>query len=76
VTQNELDEFHRFATERLRATAEVLSMDDLVVEWDSLRNRDEINDAIREGLTDIEEGRTRPAGAVTEQLRKKYNVVE
>jgi predicted transcriptional regulator len=73
VTQDELDNFHRFATQRLNSCEADLTIDDLVTEWDSSRNRDEINAAIREGLADIDAGRTRPAHEVTEELRKKYN---
>jgi hypothetical protein len=76
VTQDELDSFHRFATGRLTAGAADLTIDDLVIEWDSQRNRGEINAAIREGLADIDAGRTRPACQVTEELRKKHNISE
>ena len=76
VTQDELDSFHRFATERLRKSVEELTIDDLVIEWDSVRNREEINAAIREGLADIDAGRTRPADQVTEELRRKHNIPE
>ena len=76
VTQDELDSFHRFATERLRKSGEELTIDDLVIEWDSVRNREEINSAIREGLADIDAGRTRPVDQVTEELRRKHNIPE
>lgn len=76
VTQADLDQFHRFATARLSTSMADLSIDDLVIEWDSLRNREEINAAIREGLADIDAGRTRPAAVVTEELRKKHNIPE
>ena len=74
VTQHELDSFHRFATDRLRKSEEKLTIDDLVIEWDSMRNREQINAAIREGLADIDAGRTRPADQVTEELRRKHNI--
>jgi predicted transcriptional regulator len=74
VTQHELDSFHRFATDRLRRGEEEFTIDDLVIEWDSMRNRDQINAAIREGLADIDAGRTRPADQVTEELRRKHNI--
>ena len=76
VTQDELDSFHRFATDRLKESEEELTIDDLVIEWDSVRNREEINSAIREGLADIDAGRTRPADQVTEELRNKHNIPE
>jgi predicted transcriptional regulator len=76
VTQDELDNFHRFATDRLRNGEADLTIDDLVIEWDSRRDRDEINAAIREGLADVDAGRTRPANEVTEELRKKHRIPE
>jgi predicted transcriptional regulator len=76
VTQADLDQFHRFATERLNASTAELTIDDLVIEWDSLRNREEIKAAILEGLADIDAGRTRPADVVTDELRKKHNIPE
>ncbi len=74
VTQEQLDDFHRFATERLNNGSSEVSFDDLVIEWDSVRNRDEINAAIRQGLDDIDAGRHRPADEVMEELRKKHNI--
>ena len=74
VTQADLDQFHNFATERLSASAADLSIDDLIIEWDSMRHRLEINAAIREGLADIDAGRTRRADLVMEELRKKHNI--
>jgi len=76
ITQNQIDDFHQFATDRLKSGGAELTIDDLLIEWDSSRNRDEINEAIREGLADIEAGRTRPADEVTEELRRKYNIPE
>lgn len=76
VTQADLDNFHSFASERLTSGGGGLTIDDLVIEWDSVRNREEINAAIREGLADIDAGRTRPADEVTEELRRKHNIPE
>lgn len=73
VTQEELDSFHRFASERLNHGSE-LSFDDLVIEWESIRDREEINTAIREGLADIDAGRHRPADEAMEELRQKYGI--
>jgi len=74
VTQADLDQFHRFATAQLNTSTTDLSIDDLIIEWDSLRTREEINIAIREGLADIDAGRSRPAAVVTDELRKKDNI--
>lgn len=74
VTQAELDNFHEFATARISNSGVEIDFDDLVTEWLSLRDRDEINGAIREGLADVEAGRHRPAHEVTEELREKYGL--
>lgn len=74
VTQQDLDGFYAFATGRLHTAREDLSFDDLVIEWESLRDRDDINAAIREGLADVEAGRYRSADEVMEGLRKKHGL--
>ena len=76
ITQDELDDFHRFATRRLGNGGSYLDIDDLVIEWDSSRNRASINEGIQEGLADIEAGRTRPAAEMMSELRSKYNLSE
>ncbi|MCA9105568.1 MAG: hypothetical protein KDA83_09100 [Planctomycetales bacterium] len=74
VTQQDLDGFYAFATARLHSAGEGMSFDDLVIEWESLRDRDDINAAIREGLADVEAGRYRAADEVMEELRKKHGL--
>lgn len=74
VTQQDLDSFHQFASERIANSVVPLSFDDLIVEWLSHRDRDDINAAIEEGLADVEAGRHRPARHVTEELRQKYGL--
>lgn len=74
VTQQDLDGFYAFATGRLHSAGEDLSFDDLVIEWESLRDRDDINAAIREGLADVEAGRYRAADEAMEELRKKHGL--
>ena len=76
VTKEELDKFHDFANQRIANGGADLTLDDLVIEWDSVCNRDEINAAIREGIADVDAGRTRPADEVTEELRQKYNIAK
>ena len=74
VTQKELDAFYRFASDRLRSEGQPLSLDDLLIEWESRRDREEVNAAIREGLADVEAGRHRPAAEVMEELGKKHGL--
>jgi len=74
VTQAELDDFHQFASQRIGMVQPEITFDDLVVEWESIRDRQDINAAIREGLADVEAGRHRPAGEAIESLRQKYGL--
>ncbi|WP_459555481.1 hypothetical protein [Lacunimicrobium album] len=74
VTQEQLDKFHQFASDYLRSADETLTMDDLLVEWESLAHRSEINAAIQEGLDDINAGRTRPAREVTQEIRRSLGI--
>ncbi len=74
VTQRDLDGFYSFATRRLQSADKDLSFDELVVEWESLRDRDDVNRAIREGLADVNAGRHRTADEVKEELRSKYGL--
>ena len=72
INLNDFNSFAEFGRTRLSETP--LSLDELVVEWESLQNRDDINAAIREGLEDAKAGRGRPAGEVTAELRKKHRI--
>ena len=75
VSLEEINAFHRFAVRRIEeAGQQPLTMDDLLFEWDSLSNREAINEAIAEGLADVEAGRTRPANEVLEELRSKHDL--
>ena len=74
VTQDQLDHFHQFASDYLRAKHSAPTMDDLLVEWESLAHRSEINAAIQEGLDDINAGRTRPAREVTQEIRRSLGI--
>jgi hypothetical protein len=75
VTRNERDEFHRFASARLNGTSSP-TWDDLLIAWESDRDREEINVAIRRGLEDVEAGRHRPAKEVMDELRRKHRIQE
>lgn len=74
ITQKELDSFHLFASERITNSSIALSLDDLVVEWSSHHDREDINAAIKEGLADVETGKHRPASQVGEELRQKHGL--
>lgn len=74
LSLQEFAAFSEFAVARLADQSTQTSLDDLVVEWESQRNRQEINAAIREGLADAQEGRVRSAEAVLAELREKHGL--
>ena len=76
TTRNQVDSFHQFAIQRLENGGGEPSFSDLLLDWDSATNREDINAAIREGIADVNAGRTRPACEVTEELRTKYDIPE
>ncbi len=74
ITTNEFENFAEFGRSRLAVVVNGLTLDDLVVEWESHQNCGEINAAIREGLDDAKAGRHRPADEVMADLQKKHNI--
>lgn len=77
ITVDEINRFHQFAIRRIeQAPQGGLTFDDLLVEWDSAIHRGEINQAIREGIADVDAGRTYPAKQVNQELKAKYKLGE
>jgi hypothetical protein len=70
--RDELDSFHQFAALRLASGDPAPSLDDLFLQWCAQRDKDEINQAVRQGLADVEAGRHQPADQVMESLRKEF----
>jgi hypothetical protein len=73
VTQEELDSFHRFASKKLNDEPAELSWDELFVHWQSAREREKVNTAVREGLADVEAGRYQDASEAMEEIRKEFD---
>jgi hypothetical protein len=71
-TQQQLEEFHQFALVRLRQVPDEVELDDLLLQWYDLKASESINAIIRQGLTDIESGKGKPADAVSRDLRSKF----
>jgi hypothetical protein len=71
-TREDLDSFHHFAAERLAGGESPASLDELFMEWHDSRSRDEINEAIRRGLADVEAGRHEPAERAMESIRQRF----
>ncbi len=74
VTQQELDRFHEFATHVIQNGDKDLSLDELIARWRALREREDVNLALREAIADLKAGRARPAEDVSNDLRKKYRL--
>lgn len=79
MTQQEIDSFHHFATDKLGLDeAEELSLDDIFDLWRIENpNSSELAESLaslRRGLADIEAGRVFTARAVIEELRRKLEL--
>ena len=72
VTQDELLEFNKYATEKLRA-GHADSLEELLLEWRLVRERNEVNAAIRRGIADVDAGRSRPLSEVWDDFAAKHN---
>lgn len=68
---HDLDAFYAFGRDKLAADNAV-TLEDLFLEWDTASQREEINAAIREGIADVDAGRTRPAAEVIADLERKF----
>jgi len=77
VTLNELEDFHRFAREKLH-NGGAQSLEELCdlwrIEHPSAAEEADIHAAIGQGIADIQAGRYRPAEEVTAELRKKFGI--
>ncbi|TWT92314.1 hypothetical protein Pla108_41130 [Botrimarina colliarenosi] len=69
----DLDAFYAFGRNKLAEDGD-LSLDDLLFEWDAASHHDAINEAIREGVADVDAGRTRPATQVVAETRSRYGL--
>ncbi len=75
VTVEELNDFHRFALSKLeQSSRDDLTIDDLVFEWDSVSNRAQINQAISQGIEDVNGGNHRSVDVVNAELQDKYKL--
>ncbi len=70
--REDLESFHQFAVNRLAERAPVISLTELFAEWYDLRERESVNEAIREGLADVAAGRVVPAREAVQEIRKEF----
>jgi hypothetical protein len=73
VSLEQLDSFHRFAQQKVQV-GEVESIAELARQWEIEHEREEVNEAIREAIEDLNAGRYRPAADVSRDMRRKYNL--
>lgn len=72
VTHEQLEDFHRFAQMKL-GNGGASSLADLAAEWQVLRERAEVNEALREAADDLKAGRYRSAADVSRDAARKLN---
>lgn len=73
VTQADIQAFADYASARVN-NGGVESMTQLFRDWLASRERDEVNTAIREGLADIEAGRTESFFDEADEFRRQRSL--
>jgi hypothetical protein len=75
---NDLRAFRRYVDEQLTNGGPDLTLDEALTNWEienqTDEERQETIEAIREGLADIDAGRSRPADVVIRDLCRKHNI--
>lgn len=71
VTQEDLENFHRFASQRIGNGAPELSLGELVEEWRAAQENRDVHAAIQESLADVEAGRTTPFREASAEFRRQ-----
>jgi hypothetical protein len=74
VTLDQLNDFHRFAIARL-GSGGAESLTELADQWQAAREREDVNQALREATGDLKAGRFRPADDVLRDFERKYSLL-
>ena len=74
MTLIELNQFHEFAIETIRLEGDNVSLLQLFRKWLALKEREEVNAAIRVGLAEMAAGQGRPANECMAELRQKFGI--
>lgn len=78
LTEQDIDQFHDFAKAKLASSEQELTWQQLFQDWlleqPSEEQREELNAIIRQGIADIDAGRSQPAEEVHDTLRRKYKL--
>jgi len=71
VNQSELDNFHQFATHLLAGAGRRLSLEEMMVQWQTEREHADAVAAVRRGIADCEAGKLRDLAAVDAEIRSE-----
>jgi hypothetical protein len=75
---NDLRAFRQYIDEQFSNGGAELTLDEALINWEienqTEQERQETIEAIREGLSDVDAGRTRPAEDVIRDLCRKHNI--
>jgi predicted transcriptional regulator len=72
TTREQLDSFQRFASEQLAQPNCSATLDELFMHWHDKQLRAEIDEAIKEGLADVDAGRTQPADSAMSAIAQRF----
>lgn len=72
VSIEQLDEFHRFAANRLEAGAQDLSLEDLLRMWRIESDRSETVEAVQQGIADMDAGRCYTIEEVDDEIQRRF----
>ncbi len=75
VTQQDLNSFYHFALAKLQ-NGDAESIAEFAWQWEIVREREEVQEALREATEDLKAGRFCPAADVSRDMRRKYNLPE
>jgi predicted transcriptional regulator len=70
VSESDIEAFVAFVREQTSSGECAPSIADFAQQWEAQRQREEVNVAVREGLADIEAGRTRPASEFVAEVKQ------
>lgn len=74
VTEADIEAFSEFAREQAANGGSEFTLTELVAKWQATREREEVNEAIRESLADIESGRAEPFLESQDQFRQERSL--
>lgn len=72
MTHEELDQFHRFATERLQTVETDVTFDDLVSQWRDERST--TNEALAVAFEELDAGLQKPLAEAMEEIRQRLDL--